>query len=216
MTFLKKFFIVSLYVACLSPANAQTSSAPVANKDYCGSGFTEPLVPDEFWGCKMAQACKIHDVCYGKCDVGGSKHGTPYCEKSEFSVERTNAKSSCDMDFLSAISKQNNNQWKCNALAGIYATAVALGGQGPFNGKPMPKQALKDLIETSNSPDEARSKFSELAKLSQYKRVDLSGIQKEGTAIKVPALSQQSLGSTTPFVLPKGMKDEDVKNLLRR
>ena len=35
-------------------------------KDYCGSGFTEPLVPDFPFGVNLQKTCEKHDACYGQ------------------------------------------------------------------------------------------------------------------------------------------------------
>jgi len=207
---------LSLCVHALIPAQAQTGGVSAADKDYCGSGFTEKWVPDQLFGCKMTNACQAHDVCYGKCDPGGSRYATPYCQKSEFSVPRFLAKMTCDGDFLSAIAEANKNQWQCNALAGIYTTAVVFGGQGPFNGRPISNESLKDLVETSVGPAEAIAKFTELAKLSQYNQIDLSRIQRKGSELEVLTLTPQTVSPTGSFLLPKGMKDIDIKGLMKR
>ncbi len=187
------FAVLCFWIFVSAAVSAQTNVSGTADEAYCGSKYTEPFVPEQLWGCKMTNACRAHDICYGKCDPKGIKHGSAYCEKSEFSVERIKAKNKCDIDFFSAITKQNNSQWQCIALAGVYATAVVIGGQGPNNGRPMTNQAVRDLIETSKSPEEVREKFSALANLSKYQQLDLSNIQREGDSIKTPDFDFESL-----------------------
>ena len=165
------------------PSSGQTSATTKTNADHCGSGFTEAFVPEQMFGCNMAEACKAHDICYGACDPGGSKHGTDYCKQNEFSGERVAAKQACDTQFFWDIAKTNGNKWQCRAVAGIYTSAAAIAGQGPFNGKPMPPQAMKALVETSGTPEEAMSKFKALALEAKSEQLDLSQLQRKGKTI---------------------------------
>lgn len=80
----------------------------------CGTGWTNNIVPDKFWGkYDFTSACTGHDNCYGTC--GKSKEG---CDKQFF------------IDMLTKCSKLKGI-WKndCETTARTYYTAVhRLGG----------------------------------------------------------------------------------------
>lgn len=200
---LKPTFMLALCLTLTSGAWAQNQD--VNDKKFCGSGFTEKLVPEAPLGCQMADSCKTHDICYGKCDPGGSKYGSDYCKKSEFSMHRMKEKIACDQKFYASIDQQNNGRWQCRALGGMYAAAVVIAGQGPFNGKPMPPSAMADLIETSQSSGEAINKFQSLAHLSQQGKLDLSQIRRDGSVLRV---------QPQPILLSTGMSNADLKKML--
>jgi hypothetical protein len=174
-------WIAQLFFASMSLAQPPTRS----NSDDCGSGFTAPLVPDFFFGCVFQDACKAHDVCYGACDKGGIKHGTAYCDLSEYSPERKAAKRACDSKFYADIVSMNEDKSYCKKLAAIYAGVVKVVGQGPFNGK-VTNASMDKIIRSSQTADEAAEKATLLFSLAEHKGVDLERVQLQGTKLLVP------------------------------
>jgi len=101
---MRAFFIVLLFtVASQSWSQEQNL---VEQRKYCGSGLTRSIVPEKPLGCDMSNACMKHDVCYGRCDPKGDRHGTEYCTKSEFSIPRLASKAQCDSAFFAEIRKK--------------------------------------------------------------------------------------------------------------
>lgn len=143
---------------------AQTSTGLV--EGYCGSGATNPLVPENFLGCEFSNACEAHDICYSKCDPGGSMHGSAYCGLSESSPERVAAKAKCDDVFRDQIIAINRGKKICEVFAGLYRRAVVVAGQGPFNGREISPEVLKSIVERSNTPEEAGNIYDALIGLS--------------------------------------------------
>jgi hypothetical protein len=156
----------------ISEAVGQTNSPK-----YCGSGITSKIVPDNLMGCKFSDACKAHDVCYGKCDPGGEKYGSDYCKKGEFSLERIMAKLQCDTDLGASIAKINAENRRCAVFGGAYSAAVIVAGQGPFNGQVISPEKLNDLVEKSQSPDELEQKVLKYYGVEDKKFGDLSKVQ---------------------------------------
>lgn len=209
-----KWFAVWLHIAIAATAHAQTSSSAGTPSGYCGSGVTEKVVPDQVFDCDIAGACEMHDVCYGKCDPGGSKEGSDYCKQSEFSPERVAAKRACDRQFYQDITKANGNKWQCKAIAGIYTAAVAIAGQGPFNGKPMSPQAMRDLVETSATPEEAVIKFNALATEAKAGKLDLSQLKRQGNAIILPAVQAGANPGGMTLQLKQGASSADIEKAM--
>lgn len=211
---LSMFRVSTLCAALL--VSPWATAQPLANENtqngHCGSGFTERFVPDQMFGCDMAQACKTHDVCYGVCGPHGSMRGSAYCKQSELSPERVATKNKCDDQFRSDISKINNG--KCDAIASIYTLAVRLFGQGPFNGKPMPPQAMRDLIETSSTPDEAVTKFKALATEAKAGKLDLSQLKRQGDAIILPTMQAGANPGGMTLQLKQGASSTDIENAM--
>ena len=181
---MKKMLLLLLMMLCqatvISEAVGQTNSPK-----YCGSGITSKIVPDNFMGCKFSDACKAHDVCYGKCDPGGEKYGSDYCKNSEFSFERIMAKLQCDTDLGESIKKINIESKRCSVFGGAYSAAVIVAGQGPFNGQIISPDNLNKLMETSKSSDELEQKLLKYYGMEDKKLGDLSQVQ-----IILPSLNQ--------------------------
>ena len=119
-------FIADFKAMFAGLSNGQTSATTKAVADHCGSGFTEAFVPEQRFGCKMAQACKAHDICYGACDPGASKQGSDdYCKRSEFSAERVATKQACDTQFWSTWVP-----WKLVVDGKLISTSGAFSGFG--------------------------------------------------------------------------------------
>jgi hypothetical protein len=213
--FIATFCTSAFLLLYAGPSNGQTPATTKANADHCGSSFTEDFVPEQMFGCKMAEACKAHDICYGACDPGGSKHGTDYCKQNEFSGERVAAKQACDTQFFWAIAKTNGNKWQCRAVGVIYTAAVAIAGQGPFNGKPMPPQAMKALVETSATPEEAMSKFKALALEAKSKQLDLSQLQRKGKTITATELQANTAQNGATLQLQRGAFNQEIADALQ-
>jgi hypothetical protein len=83
----------------------------------CGTGWTEPLVPDRFGAADFTAACQAHDACYDTC--GPSKRD---CD-SRF---RSDLRSACRRSY--------RKWWQfpglaaCLAVAGSYSLAVERRG----------------------------------------------------------------------------------------
>jgi hypothetical protein len=196
-------------------AFAQQTDAP-EQKKYCGSGFTERLVPEAPFGCQMSNACKAHDMCYSKCDEGGTLFGQPYCTKSEFSSIRLEAKLACESDFYNNIARDNNGRWVCKGLGAVYVAAVAVAGQGPFNGLPMQRASIEDLIMTSNTIEEIKSKTTTISVLSQKGEIDLHQIRRVQDRIEFSPILNKGTIATPKFEFPKGFDLEELKKLQAR
>ncbi|MFV0436620.1 MAG: phospholipase A2 [Desulfopila sp.] len=88
----------------------------------CGSGWNEPLVPDNPFGFCFSSCCAAHDKCYG-CD--GKRQGK--------------SKRQCDDEFkqcmYSACNKVTHklSRGSCKHKAQVYHGAVDKYGQGAFN-----------------------------------------------------------------------------------
>jgi hypothetical protein len=193
-------------------ASAQTTLQENQRK-YCGSGFTEKLVPEAPFGCQMSEACKAHDACYGKCDEGGEMYGKPYCTESEFSVLRVKAKLACEGNFYRNIDKSNDGRWVCKGLGALYVAAVAVVGQGPFNGRQIQLATMEDLILTSNSIDEIKMKTTTITALSQRGLIDLHQVKRVQDRIEFSPFLKDGLAVTPQFDFKKGIDLKDLKKL---
>lgn len=143
---------------------------------YCGSGWSKNVVPDEFMGCKFSDACKEHDMCYGRCDKDGDRFGSAYCKLPESSPERTESKQRCDANLESKINEINNDIPKCKKFAALYKIAVDLAGQGPFNGKEASDLMVK-IIDTSKTEAEVVQKAILIHNLSISGKIDPSSFK---------------------------------------
>ena len=63
-----------------------TPAAPPApaGPDWCGSGWSGPLVPEGGFGVDWSDACKTHDECYGNC--GSNKFLCDYSLQEDMSL----------------------------------------------------------------------------------------------------------------------------------
>ena len=204
----RKLVAVLGLAVCAVAAVAQ----PAGERKYCGSGWNRNLVPDNIAGCELAQACKAHDVCYGKCDPGGALEGSDYCKLPESSPERTLAKQKCDEALLADIKAANPNKPVCTRVGRVYAAAVRKLGQGPFNGRPMSNQAMFDLARTSGSDHEAADKAATLFDLAEQGKVDLSSATATKQALTVKKLDPLTSQPKGELVLKKGMSQSQLKN----
>ena len=62
---------------------APAASAAEDKATYCGSGFTQYLVPDDVAGCSLSEACRLHDICYGRCDRTATSTAAPTARKAK-------------------------------------------------------------------------------------------------------------------------------------
>ncbi len=88
----------------------------------CGSGWNEPIVPDNPFGFCFSSCCAAHDKCYG-CD--GKRQGK--------------SKKQCDDEFKQCMYNACNkvthklSRGSCKHKAQVYHDAVDKYGQGAFN-----------------------------------------------------------------------------------
>lgn len=98
-------------------------SNPLSNTDplglrTCGSGWNEPIVPDNPRGFPFSGCCKLHDDCYEDCKNRPTKF-------------------ECDFRFWDCMTAKCRRypaqvRQKCEQLAGTYAGAVANMGEDEF------------------------------------------------------------------------------------
>ncbi|KAF4513861.1 UNVERIFIED_CONTAM: hypothetical protein B566_EDAN016756 [Ephemera danica] len=106
---------INLYeYAKSSPLNL---SDPTGEKT-CGSGWNEPLVPDNPMGFRFSGCCESHDDCYGKC--GGPTR--VQCDQKFCGC----MKAECDKYTLPYLKRG------CVALANLYCNAVVDHGSSAF------------------------------------------------------------------------------------
>ena len=121
----------------------------------------------------------------------------------------------CDTQFFRDIAKANANKWQCRAVGSIYTAAVVIAGQGPFNGRPMPPQAMKALIETSATTEEAQGKFKALALQAKANQLDLSQLKRKGNTITVPALQTSHANNSNLLELKLGASNQEIEQALQ-
>jgi hypothetical protein len=203
---MRAFFIVLLFtVASQSWSQEQNL---VEQRKYCGSGLTRSIVPEKPLGCDMSNACMKHDVCYGRCDPKGDRHGTEYCTKSEFSIPRLASKAQCDSAFFAEIRKDNPGKPICVALGGAYAGAVVVFGQGPFNGRTLSIESLVNIANTSGSAESARDKSNILTDSHVKGKIDLNSSKVLNGALQ--------LQRVVPVVVPRDLTTEQLDQLKRQ
>jgi len=96
------------------PKPSEDSYTPTP-KDWCGSSWNGPLVPEGFNGVNYANACRTHDECYATC--GADKKG-------------------CDLNLsydMAIDCARQGGGVGCDTAAGIYYTAVSLGGKDAWD-----------------------------------------------------------------------------------
>jgi hypothetical protein len=189
-------------------------------KHYCGSGITQMAVPDKFVGCDFAEACRLHDECYSKCEPGNSRFDRIYCGMSEFSTARILAKAKCDNALEQGIKQKNKDNPLCGVLAGFYGLAVKVLGQGPFNGREV-QEALtlyEKIYDTSPSEETASVKFQGLYQLREGGYIDISEVQFEQNQLTVP--TTRRIGSVlahdgNTVVIPNNYRPGQINKIVR-
>ncbi|MEX2000509.1 hypothetical protein PAE81_00695 [Pseudomonas aeruginosa] len=153
MKTLSSLLLIGFAVVLLAPRMAPAASAAEDKATYCGSGFTQYLVPDDVAGCSLSEACRLHDICYGRCDKDGDLYGSAYCAQSEKSEARNMSKQQCDARLQADIAAQNGNSRLCRAVGGVYRVFVKHLGQGPFNGREALDIYLKVMQSAPSAAD---------------------------------------------------------------
>lgn len=188
-------------------ANAQTDtkpSPPALQTNGCGSNVSTYFVPDSWGNCKFKEACNEHDKCYSKCLEGGEFHGGAKCnDPGEVKEAR---RSQCDAELEQNII--NNNEGRCEGWAGTYGKAVRMAGGGSFNG--IEPQTIRNIIETSDSPEMADSRLNMIENLRQNKFVDIKTITLTPTGditfdTLAPTLDRPGIKDSI-LVIPKDFK----------
>ena len=207
-----------VWIAVLFAFNATSSfaaeemTAGELKATYCGSGFTSFLVLDEFAGCRFTEACKAHDICYGRCDPDGDLHGSEYCALPEASTPRTESKTQCDAKLAADIVAQNSGSHLCSVLAGIYRFAVKNGGQGPFNGRKASELYVK-VAAASLSADDAERKLDAIAQLARAEVIDIAQVNLENNKLVLPTrvpVSAPLSNNPRVIVLPAQVSKEQL------
>lgn len=119
-------FLISILV------EAQT--LPALSTNGCGAaGWSSMLVPNStvISACVFKTACDKHDLCYGKCLLGGELYGQATCSSTEDRAERRKA---CDVSLRSNIVADNGTKKICGTYASLYKWAVVKFAEKAFNG----------------------------------------------------------------------------------
>ena len=199
----------------LSSANDLPQAAPQPT-GYCGSGATDSLVPEGMFGCTFTEACRAHDVCYGKCDPGGALHGSEYCGLGELSPQRIAARRSCDNRLREDIIRLNANRPLCRKMAGVYRGAVVLAGQGPFNGREVSLETLRRIVEHSPTPEHAEALYTTIVQLTQEGRMSADAITWDQGRMRIDLLDAPRPSRYVrdgDLVIPKRFKVSELEKL---
>lgn len=214
MTYLN-FRVLCAVVISLFPLASFAASVAEEKATYCGSGFTEQLVPDEFAGCVLAESCRLHDICYGRCDPEGDLFGSTYCQQSEMSEARRMSKRQCDEKLSASINALNDDRKVCSVIGGFYKLMVGGFGQGPFNGKERLDIYLKAYDATGNEVD-AEKQYKAIIALGRRGLIEPERIRVEDQGIILPLNqgidSPLNRGADT-IVLPKNLNDSQIRQL---
>jgi len=151
---------------------------------YCGSGWSFYVVPDSFLGCTFTEACRKHDVCYGRCDKNGDLYGGDYCAKSKKSQERQENKKACDLELKKEIIRINGDSKLCNKFSGLYEFSVRKFGGSAFNGLELPDWYLK-VIDSSSTKGEVIKKITYIQKLKASGHINIKDIRFDLNKIRV-------------------------------
>ncbi|WP_415755547.1 hypothetical protein [Pseudomonas leptonychotis] len=183
---------------------------------YCGSGWSAKIVPDNIAGCSLTEACRQHDICYGRCDEDGDLFGSTYCSLSKKSEQRQDNKKLCDQRLHNDIVAMNNSNFICTAVGSFYQYAVNKFGQGPFNGREQLLLYLQ-IYESTGSEFETNKKFDEILSQKQqvlHRPVDSTRFESRYIIVPVnrPIESPLSNGSKS-LVLPRNLNDTQNRQL---
>lgn len=97
--------------------NPEKNSDPVG-LETCGSGWNEPIVPDNPLGFRFTNCCRSHDSCYDRCGPSRQQCDGDFCR----CMRRT-----CEQYTIPYL------RTRCDALATLYCDTVVENGEGPFN-----------------------------------------------------------------------------------
>lgn len=215
---MQPFNILAFGISLISWLAAPVFAASIAEEKatFCGSGWSEALVPDNVAGCVLTEACRLHDICYGRCDPGGDLHGSNYCSLGEDSEARQMSKKQCDQRLHDDIAALNDNRKLCSGVGSFYQYVVSRLGQGPFNGREqLPLYLL--IYESSGSELEANKKFEAVLTLERRGLIK-SGqtIQVENEDVIVPvtrAVDSPLSRDPRNVVLPRSLDDAQIRQL---
>lgn len=185
MKTLSSLLLIGFAVVLLAPRMAPAASAAEDKATYCGSGFTQYLVPDDVAGCSLSEACRLHDICYGRCDKDGDLYGSAYCAQSEKSEARNMSKQQCDARLQADIAAQNGNSRLCRAVGGVYRVFVKHLGQGPFNGREALDIYLK-VMQSAPSAADADARLEAIHQLQKQGLTDAKEIRYDAERIVIP------------------------------
>lgn len=218
MKTLSSLLLIGFAVVLLAPRMAPAASAAEDKATYYGSGFTQYLVPDDVAGCSLSEACRLHDICYGRCDKDGDLYGSAYCAQSEKSEARNMSKQQCDARLQADIAAQNGNSRLCRAVGGVYRVFVKHLGQGPFNGREALDIYLK-VMQSAPSAADADARLEAIHQLQKQGLTDAKEIRYDAERIVIPlnrpVESPLTNGSDT-LVLPRNLDRERLRQLDQR
>jgi hypothetical protein len=95
----------SAYVNLAAAAENQSILPPALQTNGCGSTFSSRFVRDSIADCDFKNACKKHDVCYGKCLDGGELSRTARCNDPKNVKE--SRREQCDQALEADIIEDN-------------------------------------------------------------------------------------------------------------
>ena len=203
-----------LIFSLVEPALAENIAEQ--KRTYCGSGWTESIVPDKFAGCELTEACRLHDICYGRCDPDGDLYGSAYCELSEQSEARKMSKQQCDQRLHDDIAAQNKSNRVCSGIGSFYQYVVKKVGQGPFNGREQLPLYLQ-VYDSSGSAIEANRKFDAIVTMKQRGLLESEKeIRVEDKQIIVPlnrSIESPLSRGTRSLTLPQDINDSQIRQL---
>lgn len=208
---------VALSTCTASIAQVATVNQVAPRATYCGSGLTEPLVPDQLLGCNMSDACKSHDACYAICEQGQPKAQTAYCQLSELHPDRAASKRKCDTQLKDDIIHDNPDNAICARIGEIYRLFVRGFGQGPFNGKLAP-ETMRLIVTESATPAEAATKLTTMLGLASREVIDLDATWVQSKTLVIPtkkSIAPSPLIKNGVIEFRKGDSLLDLKNLQR-
>jgi hypothetical protein len=210
-------WIVFALVASFMLVPAARSEETIGNvkETYCGSGATKIFVPDRFLGCDFTEACRLHDICYGRCGKDGDLVGSSYCELLENSAPRKQSKKDCDNALRDDIIKVNQDKPFCKIPARVYRLAVKLFGQGPFNGRVI-FELYENALKSSATEDDADARVEAILSLQKSGVIDLSKITFDATQIKMPTLkpiNSKMVRDPNLIVITKGLDKAKVAEI---
>jgi hypothetical protein len=136
--------VAAAWITVLADASAQTLTPPALVTDGCGSGRIGFLVPNSTWlsACQFQSACDRHDLCYGRCLLGGDLAGNATCSAAE---AKTLRRQTCDVSLQRDIVADNPGRPVCSLYASVYRLVVQLMGEQFFHGIGGSPRALGQL-----------------------------------------------------------------------
>ena len=136
-----------LFVCCIVffalPALAEDPLALGLKTNGCGAeqGWSSYFVPNKtlISHCEFKSSCDAHDMCYGRCLVGGDLFGNPTCNDESARRERRKV---CDVALSQGIRQKNQDKNVCGMYASLYQWAVDKFAYNAFHGVASAEQSL--------------------------------------------------------------------------